>query len=179
MAAKKKTKMEKSVLTTVLNLEISKGHLKWKVTDLARLSKVSRPLIYYHFGKTKSDILDSCLDLVAFNYYGLDEERIQSLSSGHLLESLRHTRELFLKTPSLILFYQKWRALSSPLQKRLIAIEKRYQKKLSEAYSFLNPREIIVLHALMHGAITAPFLDPASFDGTCVVISSWIESRRF
>ena len=47
----KKDQVRSRVLQAVIAAEVAKGHLKWKVSDLARHAKVSRPLIYYHFGE--------------------------------------------------------------------------------------------------------------------------------
>lgn len=46
-----------NICHTVLKLEMQKGHLQWTMSDLARVSKVGRPLIYYYFGKDKAVIL--------------------------------------------------------------------------------------------------------------------------
>ncbi|OUR96999.1 hypothetical protein A9Q84_11730 [Halobacteriovorax marinus] len=47
----------------VLKMEISKGHLKWTLSDISREADVTRSLIYYYFGKEKKTILEE-----AFRY---------------------------------------------------------------------------------------------------------------
>ena len=50
-----------NVTRSVFHLESRDGHLKWKVTDLARSSGVSRQTIYTSFGNSKLEILKTAL----------------------------------------------------------------------------------------------------------------------
>lgn len=165
------TKTSKSVLTTVIDLEISKGHLKWKVTDLARYSGVGRELIYYHFGRTKKAILEKSFELIAEEFYGLTEDRIKLVQSGDLASSLRQTHKMFLENPSLGLFYMKWRTTPSPFQINCINLEKRYQKKLQNLFPHLTKDQVEALHSILHGIATAPFLSNKGL----VVAAKWLE----
>ena len=158
------------VLQAVIAAEVSKGHLKWKVSDIARFTKVTRPLIYYHFGKTKKDILSECLNVIAEDYYGLSEERSQSLTPTALLESLLRTRNMFLRNPSLVVFYQRSRMQDSQPGRQFIAIERRFQEKLKRSYPRLTDLQISAVHGLFHGVITAPFLNPASLECALALI---------
>jgi len=146
------------ILNKVVELETRRGHLKWKVSDLARLSKVSRPLIYYHFGKTKREILVSSLEIVSSEYFGLNQERISMLKSGKGWESVLQTREMFLSKPAFATFYLKWRMTKSPFQEIFIKIEKQYQNSLQLNFPHFSKAKIIALHAILQGVVTAPFL---------------------
>jgi AcrR family transcriptional regulator len=161
--AMKKDQVRSRVLQAVISAEVSKGHLKWKVSDIARFTEVSRPLIYYHFGKTKKAILTECLNVIAEDYYSLSTERAESLKSESvleaLLESLARTRKMFVKNPSLVVFYQRARMQDSDVCRQLVAIEKRYQQKLMKTFPKMSEEQVVGLHALFHGMITAPFLD--------------------
>jgi AcrR family transcriptional regulator len=170
--------VREKILQTVLSLEVSKGHLKWKVSDLARLTKASRPLVYYHFGKTKQQILDTCIETIAIDYFGLGEDRKDTLKSGLALESLMQTRAMFLKNPSLVVFYQKWRMQPGPVCKQLMEIEKKYQAKIKEAFPFLTSAQIVAVHGLFHGLISAPFMNDEALRESYSVISNWIRSLR-
>lgn len=152
----------RAVVNGVLELEVTKGHLKWKVSELARKAKVSRPLVYYYLGKTKVDILESTLDLIAEELYGLSSERVAMVQRGDLLQSLQQTRRMLEQTPALAVFYQKWRFEKSPLQAKLVKMEKRYQQKLKGLFPQFNDVQIQALHAVFHGLIVAPFVTEAS-----------------
>jgi AcrR family transcriptional regulator len=158
----KKESVRLQILQSVVALDVSKGHLKWRVSDLARAAKVSRPLIYYHFGKSKSEILKNCLEMIAEDYYGLTAERTQMLAAGQVGESLLKTRQIFLKNPALAVFYQKWRTQNSPFQKQLIEIERRYHDKLKKVFPQLSTKQILAIHGIFHGLVTAPFLNDES-----------------
>lgn len=146
------------IANAVISLEVSKGHLKWKVSDLARLSKVSRALIYYHFGKSKYDIVVNSFLFVAEEFYGFSEKRMQLLKDGKIHESLLQTRYLYLKNPSLAVFYLRWRSLKSPLQKHMMDLEKKYQTKLKALFPKCTAFEIEIVHGFFHGLVTSPFL---------------------
>ena len=167
----KKDQVRARVLQAVIAAEVSKGSLKWKVSDIARFTKVSRPLIYYHFGKTKKDILAECLNVVAEDYYGLSSERSDSLLPETILESLLRTRDMFLKNPSLVVFYQRARMQDSAAGRQLIDIEKRYQAKLKKSFPRMSEDQIKGIHALFHGMITAPFLDSKSLEAALELVN--------
>ncbi len=49
------------ICNAVLRLQIEKGHLKWKVSNIADYSGVTRSLIYYYFGKEKETIYEEAI----------------------------------------------------------------------------------------------------------------------
>ncbi|MGE0632511.1 MAG: TetR/AcrR family transcriptional regulator [Pseudobdellovibrionaceae bacterium] len=150
------------ILHAVILLEISKGHKQWKVSDLARKVKVSRPLIYYHFGKTKNEILETSVRQVAEEFFGITPEREKMLREGKSFASLIQSRKLFLKEPAFVVFYLKCRMTESPFQKKMLETERRYQAMLQRKYPHLNSAQIKALHGLMFTIVTAPFLDEPS-----------------
>jgi AcrR family transcriptional regulator len=148
-----------AILIKVISLEVNKGHLKWKVSDLARLCGVSRSLVYYHFGRTKGEILGHCLQMVAEDYYGLSTEDAPGLFDERLREVLIQTRRVHLRHPEIAAFYQRWRSQPSPLRDQLIKYEKRFQQKLRKTYPHLTNAQVIAIHGIFHGLITAPFMN--------------------
>lgn len=152
------------IMRAVIRLEISKGHLKWKVTDIAKMTKISRPLIYYHFGKKKIDIVMNCFNLIADEFYGFSEERILLVKQKGIAVSLKITFELYRKFPEYGMFYQFWRNRTSPLQTEYIKIEEKYQKRLQLIFPHYSKSKIIALHGFFHGIVTAPFMDEDGID---------------
>lgn len=146
------------ILAKIIEYDCLKGHLRWKVSDLARATRVSRPLIYYHFGKTKQDILMTSAGLLADLYFGLTEEREAMLREGRAWESLLISRELFRKNPSFAVFYFRWRMSESPAQTKIIEKERQYQTMLKKVFPTLSQEKILVLHALNQAVVTAPYL---------------------
>jgi len=169
--------VHREILHSILALEVSKGHLKWTVSEVARRAKVSRPLLYYHFGKSKRAIMETCIALIGEEIYGLGTTQSADASDDALRLALRETRAIFQANPAITVFYQRWRAQASPLRAQFIAMEKRYHKKLRAAFSFLTAQDALVFHALMHGAITSPFLTEEAFEETCRAIVSWLKGK--
>jgi len=158
-----KNKKTWKIVNTVLALEVSKGHLKWKVSDLSRLTGVNRSLIYYHLGKTKKEIFHTCFEKIADEFYGLSEERLQMVRNGRLLDCTKLSQQMFNEHPEFMIFYFKWRMKKSPIQQVLIKIEERYQKKLKSIFPSLSEKEIVSLHGLLQGLVTSPFLNQEGF----------------
>src|SRR5262249_15127056 len=75
------------ILEAMLLLENEKGHLRWKISDVARVAKVSRTLVYYYFGRTKQELLETGVELLGEEYFGLTEEREKLLHEGKGWES--------------------------------------------------------------------------------------------
>lgn len=140
----------------VLKLEMSKGHMRWKVTELEAKSKISRSLIYRYLGSTKEEILKSSLQIFTFQFYGFKKE--ETPLPFH--KRIEYTRQFLIDNHEIVLFYQKWRTQDSWIQKEFIAIENRFQQLLKEIFPVLKTDEIFAIHALIHGLVTAPFLTP-------------------
>ncbi len=49
------------ICNAVLQLQVEKGDLKWRVSDIAKYSGVTRSLIYYYFGKEKEVIYEEAV----------------------------------------------------------------------------------------------------------------------
>lgn len=160
MESSELSKKEATVLKLsicVLKLETIKGHLRWKVTELETKSKISRSLIYRYLGSTKEEILKSSLQIFTFQFYGFRDE--EAPLPFH--KRIEHTRQFLIDNHEVILFYQKWRLQESWIQKEFIAIEKNFQHLLKEIFPVLKNEEIVAIHALIHGLVTAPFLTSA------------------
>lgn len=139
---------------SVFELEVEKGHLSWKVTDLVRKSKLSRSLIYRYMGGSKRQILGSALDNFVNEFYGFNPNQ----SDIAFPERIRLARLRMEAHPDAILFYQKWRSKESWLQREFISIEQKFQRKLKKLFPNLTDLQITSLHVVIHGLTTAPFL---------------------
>ena len=151
------------MIEVIFSLEARKGHLKWSVEQVAKAAKVSRTLVYYHFGRSKLAILENCLELIAQEFYGLTEDRLQ-FSKQPLRESLRVTLNLYKENPSLALFYQRWRNTPSKFQDKIHQIESRYDQKLKDNFPRAKVAQRKALRGLFHGLVTAPYIDEESLD---------------
>ena len=62
------------ILQTVLRLEFQKGHLKWSISEISRISGVTRSLIYYYFGQKKEEIMEEAALFFAKRIFRVDED---------------------------------------------------------------------------------------------------------
>jgi|GEM_PF-6236216 len=146
------------VSLSVFSLESSKGHLGWKVTELERKSKMSRSLIYRYLGSSKQEIYDSAFDIFINEFYGFSD--LEALSRDNFANKIKGARHLMEAHPEAILFYQKWRATTSPKADVFKKIEGKFQKNLSLIFPKASKDGLKVLHGYIHGLVTSPFLEP-------------------
>jgi AcrR family transcriptional regulator len=57
-----------------MKLEVSKGHLLWRLSDIAKDADVTRSLIYYYFGKEKEVILQEAFRFMIDLFFNLDRK---------------------------------------------------------------------------------------------------------
>jgi AcrR family transcriptional regulator len=156
-AAKAKVRLD--ILEAMVRLENERGHLAWKISELARAAAVSRALVYYYFGRTKAEILDAGIEVLAEEYFGLTDERERLLGQGKGWESALASRRMALARPAFVVFYLRWRTQKrSPLAAKLAEIDRRYEAMLTVAYPQLSRDQIVALHGILYSVVTAPFL---------------------
>lgn len=161
----KKEKIYWDVIHTVLRFEVMHGHLKWKVSELARACGVSRPLIYHYLGKTKEEIVDSALDIVAQEFYGFSESRQKFRQEKGFNESVKLSRKLAASMPYLMCYHYTWRQRdqTKPGQK-LQAMEKKYGEALRRMFPKVKDEDFPLLWASVHGIVSATFLTDKQVD---------------
>ena len=144
------------VLDTVIRLEVVKGHLAWKTTDLSRLSGVKRPLIYYYFGKSKEEIVRTALKIIGDELFGLSRERLELWREGRVAESVLRSRELLRLAPHVSEFYFHWRHQRGEIGAHFVRLEKRYREKLMGTGR--SAAETEAIFAVFFGLVLSPGL---------------------
>lgn len=148
-----------ALVNVVFSFENKKGHLQWKVSEVARASKVSKALVYYYFGSKKEEILNACIKIAADEVYGLSESRNKLIPMGDMVASIKYTRQMFLNNYTFNAFYLHWRLSDTDIGRTLRDYDDRYQQKLASLFPHLSSVELVALHALIHGLVIAPVLD--------------------
>ena len=146
------------ILDAVLKLEMDKGHLTWRITDLARFSGIQRSLIYYYFGNSKAEILKSSLQLLGDSFLGLS----RGAFSTNLLKSVTKVRTKILMSPHILQFYLHWRFAGGEIGEQIRRIETAYQKRIELSFPKLTFAEREAVFILMFGLISAPSLSQKS-----------------
>lgn len=147
-----------AVFEAVIHLEVTKGAGRWKVTDVARFSKISRPLIYYYFGKSKEQILLTAVDFLGEEYFGLSEARMKMWDRGELVETILMSRRLCQSAPHGLVFYMTRRNFQNEIGERLREFEKRFRAKLSTFFPALKPAGKDGMAGVIFGLVTFPDL---------------------
>lgn len=142
------------ILDAALRLEITKGHLRWKMTDLSRASGVTRSLIYYYFGQSKESILQAAIDILGEEFFALSDARQALWDQGKIAQSIQKTRELVKNMPHISIFYLNQRQPGSPFEKEIRKLEKRYRQKLVSRFPQSDPQILEMIFATFFGWVT-------------------------
>jgi AcrR family transcriptional regulator len=145
-----------TVLNTAVTLDISRGHLSWKMADLARSSKVSRTLIYYYFGKSKEGILREAVRLFGDEISGATAEKTALWAEGKIAEAFDQSRELLNKIPAIVPFYLLNRSKTSEIGATIRAQERAFFEKIKAYFPNLSQAEQKGLYSLFFGAAFVP-----------------------
>ncbi len=159
-----KDKIYFNILNSVLRLEVVKGHLRWKIADLSRLSGVQRTLIYYYFGKSKESILETALKFIGDEFFGFSAERMALWKEGKIKESIVRGRELVAQAPHVTQFFFHWRHQKSEVSTQLRNLEKRYPKKLKEFFPNLSQTDCEAIFTVFWGLVLVPELSDEVLD---------------
>lgn len=145
-----------AIFEAVIRLDFQKGPMAWKISDIARASKVSRTLIYYYFGNSKEHIMQTAIEFLGEEYFGLSQARKILWKEGRLLESLLGTRELCQRAPYVHFFYMTRRDMKTPVGEKLREFEERFHKKISTHFPLSDRDQVMALAAVIFGLVASP-----------------------
>jgi AcrR family transcriptional regulator len=164
-----------AVLDSVIRLDIQKGHLSWTISDLARASKITRPLIYYYFGNSKENIMKTAIEFLGEEYFGLSDARIKLWSEGKVVESVLLSRLLCQKAPYVHIFFMIRRNQNSFVGETLREYESRYRNKIRKFYPNVTNDSIDALAAVFFGLVAMPDLSETGVRNALELIQSNLE----
>jgi AcrR family transcriptional regulator len=93
------------ILNSAISLDITKGHLKWTISELARKTDIQRPLIYYYFGKEKLNILLEACHLFGKIYAGISPDQKDKFANQDYFNGVKFARDTLKTCPNLAPFY--------------------------------------------------------------------------
>ncbi|MES2855078.1 MAG: TetR/AcrR family transcriptional regulator [Bdellovibrionota bacterium] len=138
----------------VLQLEATRGHLKWKVSDVVRKAGVDRALAYRYFGNSKKAILLNATRFFIEDYYDFTNVNPKTTFG----ERVARARKRLQAYPEAIMLYQRNRSTETFLSAEYVAAEKKFHGRLKALYPHLNDDQIELAHTCIHGIVTAPFI---------------------
>ncbi|MGZ3649664.1 MAG: TetR/AcrR family transcriptional regulator [Bdellovibrionota bacterium] len=151
-----------SVLNSAIELDFKRGHLRWTMSELSRMSKVTRSLIYYYFGKSKEAILLEAVKLIGEEFFGLNSARIDLWQKGQIADSVLQTRRLMEKCPHMGTFYMVHREEQTDIGASLRQLETEYKQKLKRFFSTAPEANLEAVFGLFMGLVITPGLSDDS-----------------
>ena len=162
MAASEKDETYWKILNAALQLDFKKGHQKWTMSDLSRMTGVTRSLLYYYFGKSRLDILNEAIRLVGEELFGLTEKKKELWQNGDIAEAVLATRFVIESSPHLAAFYFVHRTRQTDFGEALRSLEIQYLKKLKQFFPTLPEDDLKGLFGLFFGLVFTPNLNESS-----------------
>ncbi len=118
------------IMEAIIELEITKGHLKWRMSDLSRVSGVTRSLLYYYFGQNKEHLLKQAVQYYTSEFLDFRLERYEKIRRGEIVDLIAISRKRLRKSPYLLQFYAKHRLEKTSVSAVFDQAEKAYFENL-------------------------------------------------
>lgn len=144
-----KDKVYFSVCSAILKLEISKGHLKWSISDIARESAITRSLIYYYFGKEKKVILEEAYRFILELFFTPAAET----RTGSVTVRMKKTLFNLGQMPFLFVLYFLQKNSDSEIGQMLRKAESDLLKYMQNLLPHLSEDEVLEIYLKELGAI--------------------------
>jgi AcrR family transcriptional regulator len=132
----------------VLKLEVSKGHLKWTLSDVAKESDITRSLIYYYFGKSKDNILEEAYRYMIDVIFNMQRE----VSIG-IQERMTITLAKIQEMPYLFVLFFLEKNSGSKVSEMISAAEVKLLSRLQDDYPEKSEDEILSIYLMQLGAV--------------------------
>lgn len=149
------------IMEAVIELEIVKGHLKWKMSDLSRTSGVTRSLLYYYFSRDKKHIFKQAVDYYIAEFLDFRIERAEKIRRGEIIDLISIARKKLRRSPYFLQFYAKHRLEVTEVSDVFHQAEKRYFENLKESLPQKWRPLSKVLWALVFGLAVQPNVSEA------------------
>jgi len=143
------------VFMAAMSLDFRKGHQRWTISELSRASGITRSLIYYYFGNSKTDILVESVKTIGEEFFGLTPERLKLWDVGTIADSIDISRRFIEANPDLAAFYLLHRTKDSPIGKAFRDLEIRHQQKLLKYFPESSEAAVKLRAALLFGLVFA------------------------
>ncbi len=145
-------------------LDFKRGHQKWTMAELSRVSGVKRPLIYYYFGKSRVEILLAAVKVLGEDCFGLSDRRVEMWKRGEMDQSIRESRKFLQDQKELAGFYFLHRAKDNAVGEALRLLERKYREKFCRYFPSLNKNQQEQLAAFFFGLVFIPDLSDEALE---------------
>jgi len=153
------------VLKTVMSLDFKRGHQKWTMAELSRVSGIKRPLIYYYFGKSRIEILLAGVKVLGEECFGLSDRRMRLWQNREMATSIRESRQFMHDHPELAGFYFLHRRKFTPIGNAIQDLESKYCKKFQRFFPKLSSDQQEQMSAFFFGLVFTPNISELALEG--------------
>lgn len=147
------------ILNAVTKMEVNKGHLKWKISDVAKEAEVTRSLVYYYLGKDKEVILHEAVKYMTEKIFNLFED--EPLRVKYRLKvALRQLNQM----PYLMIIFFLNRREDNEIGRIIREGEQKLFSLLKKIYPQMSDTQILQLYlmelgAAVYGDLSDEFID--------------------
>lgn len=136
------------ILNAVTKLEVSKGHLNWRISEVAKEANVTRSLIYYYLGKDKEIILKEAVKFMLEKIFNLFEDEPVQVRQ-RIKVALKELKQM----PYLIVLFYFNRNQDNEIGKIIKDAEIRLFELFKKIYPTLQEFDILKLYLLELGSV--------------------------
>lgn len=148
MAQGDKEKVFFKICNAVLKLEVSKGHLGWKISDVSKEADVTRSLVYYYLGKEKEIILKEAWSHMLDLIFSLSQENPLGIR-----ERMKELKNQINSMPYLFVLFFLEKNADSEIGELIRVGEKKLLERLYRMYSEVPKEEVFRFYLLELGAL--------------------------
>jgi AcrR family transcriptional regulator len=146
------------ICNAILRLEVEKGHLGWKISDIARYADVTRSLIYYYFGKERQVIVEEAyrymIELI------LDHEKGKATIQQRIANGIKRIKDM----PYILVLFFLERKKDSEIGELIRRGEEKLLKRIGEEYPNLTPLDVKKIYILELGSTVFQDLDESEIE---------------
>ncbi len=147
------------ICNAVTKLEVSKGHLAWRLSDIAKEANVTRSLIYYYFGKEKEVILEEAFRFMLDLFFNLDRK-----DSVGVKERIKHVSAQIRSMPWIFILFYLQKDTDSEIGRLIRAAESKLLDIFESDFPDKTREELLKLYVLELGCVTFKTLAPEQID---------------
>ncbi len=136
------------ICNAVLKLEVVKGTLGWKISDISKEADVTRSLIYYYFGKEKETILKEAWGYMLESIFNL-----RSATPVGVRERMKIVVSQIKKMPYLFIIFVLEKNSATEIGELIREGEKALLKKLGGLYPEMSKEEVLTIYLLELGVV--------------------------
>lgn len=147
------------ILNSVTKLEISKGHLLWKISDVANDSGISRTLIYYYYGKDKEQLLNEAMKFMTETVFNLSQ-----VEPVNVRERIKIVMQQLKQMPYLLILFYLNRRKENEMGEIIRSSEAKLFELFKGLYPKLTEQDFLVMYLLELGCVLHGDVPDAAID---------------